>query len=318
MKTKFHLAKRNSVRHSFSSHASSSQAGTAPTVALVDERYLNWLAGQHGATEGQLQRGQLMPVLADVQRQAASDSSLLRAYVYADQPVRELVDDVVFRSVPAHAADGGLGLVRMLGLELTQIAQHGACGTALVVSDDERLIPYIDEAQWHGLKVVLVSDEASLDISKLMSEDPSWARLLMQADRRLALSDAAWHVLTTPGAELPRAVSATLLPAPQPGRDAMSAETYFNAAPPSQDWLEQVRTVVQNWWSEETPHARLDLYEEMLNSQGVPPETDRHLLLRVRRELARTLSFQEKKAMREMIRSTVLAQPPSVDEPVDS
>ena len=45
--------------------------------------------------------------------------------------------------------------------------------------------------------------------------------------------------------------------------------------------------MLQDWWTEETADARLDLFEEMQNSQGVPPETDRHLLLRVRRELAR-------------------------------
>ncbi len=74
--------------------------------------------------------------------------------------------------------------------------------------------------------------------------------------------------------------------------------------------------MIQSWWSEETADARLDLQEEMQNSQGVPLETDRHLLLRVRRELARTLSFQEKKAMRELIRATVLA--PAQDLPVTS
>ncbi len=57
-----------------------------------------------------------------------------------------------------------------MGLELTQLAQRGACGVVLLVSDDERLIPYIDEAQWRGLKVVLVSDENSLDVPKLMEK----------------------------------------------------------------------------------------------------------------------------------------------------
>ena len=99
-------------------------------------------------------------------------------------------------------------------------------------------------------------------------------------------------------------------------RDSDAGESYFSNALPSDDWLEQVRQVIQSWWSEETADARLDLQEEMQNSQGVPPETDRHLLLRVRRELARTLSFQEKKAMRELIRATVLA--PAQDLPVTS
>jgi len=219
--------------------------------------------------------------------------------------------------VPQHAIDGGLGLVRSLGLELNQLAQHGGAGLVLILSDDERLIPYIDEAQWRGLKVALVSDEGSLDMPKLMTEDPSWARLLLQADRRLALGPTAWEALTVPGAVLQSSrPPVSQLPVQQSERDADAGESYFSNALPSDDWLEQVRQVIQSWWSEETADARLDLQEEMQNSQGVPPETDRHLLLRVRRELARTLSFQEKKAMRELIRATVLA--PAQDLPVAS
>jgi hypothetical protein len=134
----------------------------------------------------------------------------------------------------------------------------------------------------------------------------------MQADRRVALDAAAWQALTTPGL------------AYQPAGNELRGESSFDpsasAAPSDAEWRSQVEKVIQDWWAEETPHARLDLYEEMQSSQGVPPETDRHLLLRVRRELARTLSFTEKKAMREMIRSTVMAAPPeaSAAEPSDA
>lgn len=314
MKMKFHLGKRSMPRHP---HSHQPGGGITQVVALVDERYLKWLAGQHASTPLQLQRHNLQPVLVDLLRQSAPETQLLRAYVFSDQQVLDLCDDVVVRSVPQHAIDGGLGLVRSLGLELNQLAQHGGAGLVLILSDDERLIPYIDEAQWRGLKVALVSDEGSLDMPKLMTEDPSWARLLLQADRRLALGSTAWEALTVPGAVLQSSrATASLLPAQQSERDADAGESYFSNALPSDDWLEQVRQVIQSWWSEETADARLDLQEEMQNSQGVPPETDRHLLLRVRRELARTLSFQEKKAMRELIRATVLA--PVQDLPVES
>lgn len=314
MKMKFHLGKRSMPRHP---HSHQPGGGITQVVALVDERYLKWLAGQHASAPLQLQRHNLQPVLVDLLRQSAPDTQLLRAYVFSDQQVLDLCDDVVVRSVPQHAIDGGLGLVRSLGLELNQLAQHGGAGLVLILSDDERLIPYIDEAQWRGLKVALVSDEGSLDMPKLMTEDPSWARLLLQADRRLALGPTAWEALTVPGAVLQSSRPAvSQLPAQQSERDADAGESYFSNALPSDDWLEQVKQVIQSWWSEETADARLDLQEEMQNSQGVPPETDRHLLLRVRRELARTLSFQEKKAMRELIRATVLA--PAQDLPVTS
>ncbi|MEN9904774.1 MAG: hypothetical protein RLZZ555_1339 [Pseudomonadota bacterium] len=314
MKMKFHLGKRNSPRHS---HSSQQGNGPVQAVALIDERFLKWLAGQHASAPLQLQRRNLVPVLSDLLRQSATEAQLQRAYLYSDQQTPELIDDVVLRSVPQHSVDGGLGLVRALGYELNQIAQHGGNSLVLIVSDDERLIPYIDEAQWRGLKVALVCDEASLDVNRLMKEDPSWARLLLQADRRLALGVKAWDAMSNP--DFVMAPGRQYLPAaqqPQAEREGEAGDSQgqFGHAAPTGEWLDQVRQVIEAWWSEETPHARLDLHDEMQNSQGVPPETDRHLLLRVRRELARTLSFQEKKAMRELIRATVLAHPPALQE----
>jgi len=310
MKTKFHLSKRTSSRFNTPTQAS---AGPSQAVALVDERYLSWLAAQHGLpANAPLQRTALMPVLTNLLRLTHPETGLLRTCLFTDQTPNELLDDVLLRTVPQHSADGGLGLVRSLGLELSQLAQRGACNLVLVASDEERLIPYIDEAQWRGLKVVLVADDSAQDFSKFRSDDPSWARLLAQADRRVTLNDAAWAALTTPGVAFVPSRS----PEPLCEDDDIATESYFTAPPPSDDWRTQVQQVISEWWTEETEDARLDLYEEMQNSQGVPPETDRHLLLRVRRELARTLSFQEKKAMREMIRATVFAQPPEVREQV--
>lgn len=317
IKTKFHLNKRAPSR--FASGGTVPSASTA--VALVDERYLGWLAAQQTPATASpapvLQRSALMSVFAHLARCCQPDAALLRTCLFTDRPVTELVDDVLLRPVPPHAQDGGLGLVRSLGLELTQLAQRGQCPLVLVASDDERLIPYIDEAQWRGLKVVLLTDEASHDVARLMTEDPSWARLLMQADRRVSINSSAWQALTTPGlgyfasrtAEAPRDADV----------ESLSRDVYPDPqVEPDTDWRAQVERVLQDWWNEETVDARLDLFEEMQNSQGVPPETDRHLLLRVRRELARPLSFPEKKVMREMIRAMVLAQPPAVDEPADA
>lgn len=308
MKTKFHFTKRTPSRAGFNSSALSSDSEQA--VALVDERYLGWLAAQHsGQGSKVVQRGALMPVLANLARLCGQDVQLLRTCLFTDKAPTELHDDVLLRLVPQHAVDGGLGMMRALGHELTQIAQRGACGLVLLATDDERLIPYIDEAQWRGLKVVLIADEVSQDHGKLMSEDPSWARLLMQADRRLAFNDMAWQTLT---GEAPAGYFSARNGETSP--DEMGAEEVHSNEPPTDDWRAQVEQVIQEWWAEETPDARVDLYEEMHGNQGVPPETDRHLLLRVRREMGRTLSFPEKKAMREMIRSTVLAQRPEVDE----
>ncbi len=315
IKTKFHLTKRPGSRFGSSS---GSLAGHSQSVSLVDERYLSWLATQQAGsgTTVSLQRGALTSVFGHLARVALPDTQLIRTCLFTDQPPTELLDDVLVRMVPAHGVDGGLGLVRALGLELTQLAQRGGCQQVLVASDDERLIPYIDEAQWRGLKVVLVADEASSDFGRLLSDDPSWARLLMQADRRVSLNPGAWQALTTPGSSYfaPRVA----LESEREVELAQGVDVSLIQPTPNDDWRAQVERVIQDWWNEETADARLDLFEEMQNSQGVPPETDRHLLLRVRRELARTLSFPEKKAMREMIRATVLAQPPAVNEAIES
>ncbi len=322
MKTKFHLAKRSAGRHPYA-NPSPSTPNTGHSVALVDERYLGWLSGQQEGAPGAVLRGALVPVLSELAQHISTDAPLLRAYLFTDKPSSELHDDLVTRTVPQHSADGGLGLVRSLGLELTQLAQRGTCTTVLVASDDERLIPYIDEAQWRGLKVVLLADEASLDVSRLTAEDPSWARLLAQADRRMAIPADAWQALWLAGNHWQSQRPINVNPEPQrnshyanmvaPTEADGASESYFSTTPPAHDWLEQVRQVVNGWWAEETHDAKLDLYDEMRDSQGVPPETDRHLLLRVRREMGRTLSFQEKKAMREIIRATVLSGQPAAD-----
>jgi hypothetical protein len=301
MKNKFHLNKRPSSR--FSSNASGASVQAA---ALIDERYLGWLMGQQPQPpQKPLQRSAFNSVFAAMARAVQPDAYWLRTVLFTDHQPTELTDDVVLRMVPGQSADGGLGLVRSMGLELTQLAARGAIGTVLVACDDERLIPYVDEAQWRGLKVVLLTDESSQDPQKLMQDDPSWARLLMQADRRLVLSDNAWQALTTEGATF------SLRTADVEFQEDSTAQTPTEG---DDDWRNRLEVVIQEWWDDETEDARLDLHDEMLNSQGVPAETDRHLLLRARRELGRTLSFTEKKVMRELIRQTVLAQPPTAEQ----
>ncbi len=281
-----------------------------PATALVDERCLSWLAAQRtGQDPVRIQRQALVPVLSDLVRQSGLDAGLLRTYLFAEQAPTEPVDGVLVRTVARHGADGGWGMVRALGQELTQLAARGQ-GLVLVLSDDERLIPYIDEAQWRGTRVVLVGDEALLDMATLARDDPSWARLLSQADRRLALSDQAWVALTLPEADRPPRTEAAPAYPDHPHRASVPEQA---GEVITEAWRDQVDRVIRAWWSEETPLARSDLQQAMRDSQGVPPDTDRHLLLRVRRELARPLSFQEKKAMREMVRATVLdAQSASV------
>jgi hypothetical protein len=134
-------------------------------------------------------------------------------------------------------------------------------------------------------------------MDQLSKEDPGWVRLLSQADRRIILHPQAARDLTT-GKISGNAQNA------QNGQSA-------NASPaaPAVD-IETIRPkfeeVVNTWWAEEPEDLREDLREELQASRGIPQEIDRHLLLQVRKTLERTLSFPEKKVLRELIRNTVL------------
>ena len=89
------------------------------TVALVDERYLAWVAGRRaGGTPLNIERSSLYPVFSGLARQMA-DSPLMRVCLFTETTGTELFDDTVVRTVPKYAADGGWGMVRSLGLELT-------------------------------------------------------------------------------------------------------------------------------------------------------------------------------------------------------
>jgi hypothetical protein len=260
---------------------------TGRCVALVDARFLNWLtqgaddrAGSHplAPVEG------LLAMLAVSMRQAGLEVDVVRAYWYTDQPQTQPVDDLVQRSVLDPDGDGGLSLMRAMGGDLVQLATNHAADHVLVVSDDERLLPAVDQAQLHGLCVHLLMDDAGNDFDKLQREDPSWARLLAQADRR---------VLMVPGAAPGMAGHGV--------RDTRGAELQDTA-----DIQANISKELQDWWDEEPETQRIDLQDELRFSRSIPQEVDRQLLLRLSRNLGHPLSWPEKKVMRESVRRIVL------------
>jgi hypothetical protein len=266
--------------------------GQAPTqvrmgrcVALVDARFLNWL------TQGTDDRAGTHPVspvvgmlatLAASLRQAGLEVDVVRAYWYTDQAQAQPVDDVVLRSVLDPDADGGMSLMRALGGDLVQLATNQAAEHILVVSDDERLLAAVDQAQLHGVAVHLLIDDAGNDFEKLQRDDPSWARLLAQADRRV--------LMLSPG-------GAAVAPL---------RETRDDFAPNTADSEANICKELQLWWDEEPETQRIDLQDELRHSRSIPQEVDRQLLLRLSRNLGHPLSWPEKKVMRESVRRIVL------------
>ena len=255
-------------------------------IALVDARFLGWLLGQGGAGDATLRRRALVPVLSAALAQASLELDVRRVYWYTDKPDTQCIDDQITRGVLPEDADGGVSLIRALGADLLQLAQQRAVDHLLVVSDDERLLTRIDEAQMCGVAVHVLADERAGDIERMGRDDPGWASLLAQADRRVPLGASLMTDLVQErGAAGDAAAGAPV--------DAMQLRT-------------EIESLIRAWWDEESEDQREDLRDELRLSRGIPAEVDRVLLLRLRRTLGRALSWPEKKLMRECARATVL------------
>lgn len=262
----------------------------SPCVALIDQRYLSWLLGQTPESDP-INRQVLGGVLTALLDHMGVSAEVQRIYWYSDVRDDALPPGLIHRQVQAKDADGGASARERLASDLKTLAERKAFKHVLLASDDQNLVSLIDDAQLHGVGVHILADEAARNLEQLRQDDADWADLLSQADTRLVLNEHAVRDLTQA-----RFVRGTQRPAPS-------------------DEIDNIRPilneVVQAWWSDEPEDLREDLREELQVSRGIPQEVDRHLLLRVRKALDRTLSFQEKKLLRDMVRGTVLGETPA-------
>ncbi len=270
-------------------------ASAQSCVALIDQRYLSWLLGLTPESDP-LNRHALAAVLSGVLEQVGVFAEVQRVYWYSDVRDDALPQGLIHRQVASRDSDSGAAVRAAMTADLKAMAERKAFRHVILASDDQRLLATIDDAQLHGVGVHILADEASRNLEGLRKEDPEWADLLSQADSRLLLNDHAVRDLTQQrhAKNSPRPVPADDLDAIRP----VLAE------------------VVQAWWSDEPEDLREDLREELQVSRGIPQEVDRHLLLRVRKALDRTLSFQEKKLLRDMVRNTVLGDSLQPEVPV--
>ena len=249
----------------------------ASCIALIDDRFAAWLMHRdcEPGFEPQVSRRALHRVLSRISAGAGLELSFRRLYWYTDRPDGQLIDEQVVR-----IAGEGDETWSMIDRDLRSIAQWQSCETVLIACDDERLLATIDDAQLRGINVVMLADEGVLDYSLLREEDPEWALLLAQADRRLiARADDLSELRPSPNG----ADHATQ----QAGGDELQAA------------LEEV---VRNWWSAQSDEAREELRAALALNTGIPQEVDRELLLQSRERLVRPLSFIEKKQMRSCLR----------------
>jgi hypothetical protein len=270
---------------------------TAPCVALIDQRYLSWLLGLTPESDP-INRQVLGGVLTALLDHMGVSTEVQRIYWYSDVRDDAQPQGLIHRQVQAKDADGGASARASLAADLKALAQHQAFKHVLLATDDQSLVSLIDDAQLHGISVHILADEASRNLGQLRKDDADWADLLAQADTRLILNDHALRDLTHQRVVrgLQRQVSTEDMDAIRP----------------------VLTEVVQAWWDEEPEDLREDLREELQVSRGIPQEVDRHLLLRVRKTLDRTLSFHEKKLLRDMVRGIVLGETPTPElQPIE-
>lgn len=278
--------KREYSHSGFRHERRSGEQRSGTCIALIDGRFLIWLAqqGAVGTTGESVNRQGLLSLLAQALSHSGLDVDLRRIYWYSDRSDGLVIDDQIVRLVQAHDADGGASLLRSLGHDLKQLAEHHACDHVVVASDDERFLGAIDEAQLSGLSVHLLADESARNMPQMVRSDPGWARLLAQADRRVIVNSQAL-------ADMLQGKSATGM--------GLSVEDV-------EELRKSMQEIVAAWWADEPEDLREDLRDALQISRGIPQEVDRQLLLRMRQRLARALSLPEKKMLRETLRNAVM------------
>jgi hypothetical protein len=280
--------KRDYFSHSTSNDRRHGEHRSGTCMALIDGRFLIWLAqqGAVGTTGESVNRQGLLNLLSQALLQSGLDVDLRRIYWYSDRSDGLIIDDQIVRLVQTHDADGGASLLRSLGHDLKQLAEHHACDHVLVASDDERFLATIDEAQLSGVSVHLLADESARNMTQMVRTDPGWARLLAQGDRRVVVNSQAL---------------ADMLQGKLPTGMGLALEDV-------EELRKSMHEVITAWWADEPEDLRDELRDALQVSRGIPQEVDRQLLLRMRQRLARALSLPEKKMLRETLR-TVVGQP---------
>ncbi|MEY4711903.1 MAG: hypothetical protein RIS88_1353 [Pseudomonadota bacterium] len=257
-------------------------------VALVDARYLRWLArldDPDGAAAAALPRDRVVDSFQQLLARSGLRSHLLRTYWYADVDDQAVFDDQSLRLVPAADTDGN-ALVRQMASDLQALAASGRIDIVVIASDDDRLCAPMEAAKMAGLTVCLLADERAESMPRLMQQDPNWARLLREADRRLVMRSSDLAQAMGPG-----------------GASAAASATPV----PDEDLEATMQAVVNTWWEDLPQDERVSLRDELPALRGVPPEVDRELLLRGKNALNRSLNFHEKRVLREHARQVAMA-----------
>jgi hypothetical protein len=268
-------------------------------VALLDARYLRWMARldeSDAENPPQLMRERMNELVQQALNRGMGRLNLLRLYWYAEVDDRQVCNDQTLRLLAAADVDGS-ALVRQLSADVQALVASGRVDAVLIGSDDDRLLPVIEAAKMAGVAVSLLADERALNMPRLMQQDPNWARLLREADRRVIVRSAELAQVLTSVPTLGSPMDEVNLS----GLPSMSAEGFEQA----------LQAVVQAWWAEQAEDDREGLREELPLQRGLPSEVDRDLLLRGKNAMGRALNFHEKRILRSQAREVALGTPAS-------
>jgi hypothetical protein len=253
----------------------------------VDARFWRWL--QNDDRAGEDHPGPIHTAQDELQQLVHQEGfRLVRTLWFTDQDFDDAVPGLQVRRVPSNAQDRGVTMLRAMAQNLLALAEHGAVDRVLLVSDDDRLLLAVDEAQRRGLQVDMLVDAESQDLKALREEDPNWASLLLGADRLVVLG----------GGDAP-------VRAPRQRNTAMTGEPRARREAPSAEASGIIEDEILAWWDDETPDQRDHWRQEIQATRGIPQELDRQLLLRISRRLGQPLSPAEKSTMRQQVRQQI-------------
>ena len=303
-------------------------------VALVDAKYLAWLADQDDTTGPRLDR--LRACLEAALEAQGLPAEISRVYWYGTERPDRVMHGIVHRWVATESADAGASLTLAMSRDLMGMADAPGYDRAVLVTDDDRLLPVVDAVQLQGVSVCLVGDESAEDLEALAKSDAAWAALLRQADERCIvrgqdMARAVWGdgvvMIERSGPQAAR--EGRELREPRESRDwgPRSGNGEPRAARPRpmgpsleelQSMRDALQPMVNTWWDDLPVEDRQELEAELPTSRGLPQEADRHLLLRLSQQLGRPLTPAEKKLMRELARDTALGPQSTAGVPSSS
>lgn len=287
--------------------AGSSRRGPArpAVIALIDAEFWRWWQDTPQATPERDVLISARQAIRDALTQTRDGMHLQRLLWVSETRVTGL-DDARAVAVPSANADEGWPLVRALSQALFDVALGGIVHTVLLATDDDRLLPAIDEVQRRGLRVLMLQG----DERKLSDE---WRRLLASADRCLQVGEGRTARLRrhdrsdSDRPDRPERHRAGTSSPERSERWEGSARTERSEdlplEPPSAEAQHLLEEAATQWWSGLDDAERQALREGLPQSRGLPRDLDRQLLIAAARGLDRQLSVPEKHALRAAARA---------------